>query len=160
VEFTTADLCDSFPQLVRLVAPLFREYGDSERFAGPIETLKVFEDNSLVRQALATEGRGRVLVVDGGGSLRCALVGGRLAALGRDTGWSGLLINGCVRDSAELRRIRVGVRALNTAPLASRKSGEGQLGVEVTFAEASFSPGQFLYADEDGILLADRNLLE
>jgi regulator of ribonuclease activity A len=160
VEFTTADLCDSFPQLVKLVEPLFREYGDSERFAGPIETVRVFEDNSLVRQALETEGRGRVLVVDGGGSLRCALVGGRLAALGRGNGWSGLLINGCVRDSAELRRIPVGVRALNTAPVASRKDGKGQIGTEVTFAGVSFSPGQFLYADEDGILLADRNLLE
>jgi regulator of ribonuclease activity A len=80
--------------------------------------------------------------------------------LGRDNGWSGLLINGCVRDSAELCRIRLGVRALNTAPLASRKNGEGQLGVEVAFAGVSFSPGQFLYADEDGILLADRNLLQ
>jgi regulator of ribonuclease activity A len=160
VEFTTADLCDGFPQLVKLVEPLFREYGDSRKFAGPIETLKVFEDNTLVRQVLETEGRGKVLVVDGGGSVRCALVGGRLAALARDNGWSGLLIHGCVRDSAELCRIPVAVRALNASPMASRKNGEGQRGTNVAFAGVTFCPGQFLYADEDGILLADRDLLQ
>lgn len=160
MEFTTADLCDAFPQLVRLVQPLFREYGLIEQFAGPIETLKVFEDNTLLRQALEEPGKGRVLVVDGGGSLRCALVGGRLAALAHDNGWAGVLVNGCIRDSAEICRIRVGIRALNTAPRASSKQGIGERGGELAFAGASFSPGQFLYADGDGILLADRDLLE
>lgn len=160
MEFTTPDLCDAFPQSIRLVEPLFREYGRVERFAGPIETLKVFEDNTLLRQALEEEGKGRVLVVDGGGSLRCALIGGRLAALAQDNDWSGLLLNGCIRDSAEIRRIRVGVRALNAAPMSSSKQGIGERGGQVAFAGVSFSPGQFLYADEDGILLADRNLLE
>ncbi len=160
MEFTTADLCDAFPQSVRLVEPLFREYGLIEQFAGPIETVKVFEDNTLLRQVLEENGRGRVLVVDGGGSLRCALVGGRLAALAQHNGWSGLLIHGCVRDSAEIRRIKVGIRALNTAPRASSKQGGGERGGAVAFAGVSFSPGQCLYADGDGILLADRNLLE
>jgi regulator of ribonuclease activity A len=159
VEFTTADLCDAFPQVVQLVEPLFREYGRIEKFAGPIETLKVFEDNALVRQVLETEGRGRVLAVDGGGSLRCALMGGRLAALARSNGWSGVLINGCVRDSAEIRSIEVGVRALNTAPRASGKKGSGEQGGTVTFAGASFSPRKYLYADGDGMLVAERGLL-
>jgi regulator of ribonuclease activity A len=159
VEFTTADLCDAFPHLVQVAEPLFREYGGISRFAGPIETLRVFEDNTLVRQALESAGRGRVLVVDGGGSLRCALVGGRLATLARANGWSGLLVNGCVRDSAELSQVPVGIRALGTAPMRSGKNGAGERGVRLTFAGVEFSPEQFLYADGDGILLAGRSLL-
>jgi regulator of ribonuclease activity A len=159
VEFTTADLCDAFPNLVQVTEPIFREYGGTSRFAGPIETLKVFEDNTLVRQALESAGRGRVLVVDGGGSLRCALVGGRLATLARANGWAGLLVNGCVRDSAELSQVPVGIRALNTAPMRSGKNGAGKRGVKFAFAGVEFSPEQYLYADGDGILLAGRNLL-
>jgi regulator of ribonuclease activity A len=159
VEFTTADLCDAFPHLIRVAEPLFREYGGISSFAGPIDTLRVFEDNALVRQALESAGRGRVLVVDGGGSLRCALVGGRLAALAQSNGWSGLLINGCVRDSAELGQVPVGIRARNTSPLRSEKNSKGERGVKLTFAGVEFSPGQYLYADRDGILLAARDLL-
>lgn len=160
MEFTTADLCDAFPHLIRVAEPLFREYGGIRSFAGPIETLKVFEDNTLVREALETAGHGRVLVVDGGGSLRCALVGGRLAALASSKGWSGLLLNGCVRDSVELRTVPVGIRALNTAPRRSEKNGRGERGVPVSFAGLEFSPEQYLYADDDGILLANRDLLK
>jgi regulator of ribonuclease activity A len=159
VEFTTADLCDAFPQLIQVAEPVFREYGGISSFAGPIDTLRVFEDNTLVRQALESAGRGRVLVVDGGGSLRCALVGGRLAILARSNGWSGLLVNGCVRDSGELGQVPVGVRALNTSPLKSGKNGRGERGVKLSFAGVEFSPEQYLYADRDGILLANRNLL-
>ncbi|HEV7366153.1 MAG TPA: ribonuclease E activity regulator RraA [Gemmatimonadales bacterium] len=159
MEFTTADLCDAFPQLIQVAEPLFREYGGVGRFGGPIDTLKVFEDNTLVRQALESSGRGRVLVVDGGGSLRCALVGERLAALARSNGWAGLLINGCVRDSAALRDLPVGIRALNTAPMRSEKNGRGDRGGRLRFAGVEFSPEHYLYADGDGILLAGRNLL-
>lgn len=159
MEFATADLCDAFPQLVRVAEPLFREYGGVKRFAGPIDTLRVFEDNTLVRQALESAGRGRVLVVDGGASLRCALVGGRLAGLARSNGWAGLLINGCVRDSAELREVPVGIRALTTAPMRSEKNGKGERGGKLRFAGIEFTPDSYLYADEDGILLAGRNLL-
>lgn len=159
MEFTTADLCDAFPNLIQVAEPLFQEYGGNSSFAGPIDTLRVFEDNALVRQALESAGRGRVLVVDGGGSLRCALVGGRLAALARSNGWSGLLINGCVRDSAELSKVPVGIRALNSSPLRSGKNGRGERGVKLTFAGIEFSPEQYLYADGDGILLGTRNLL-
>jgi regulator of ribonuclease activity A len=159
VEFTTADLCDSFPHLVQVAEPLFREYGGAASFAGPIETMRVFEDNSLVRQALESDGLGRVLVVDGGGSLRCALVGGNLARLAHSRGWSGIVVNGCVRDAAELGRVPVGIRALSTAPRRSEKNGGGERGVKLSFAGLEFSPEQYVYADSDGILLAARNLL-
>jgi regulator of ribonuclease activity A len=158
VDFTTAELCDAFAPVIRLVDPIFRDFGGVSRFAGEIETLRVFEDNALVRQVLETAGSGRVLVVDGGGSLRTALVGGRLATLAQSSGWAGLLVNGCVRDRAELRGISLGVRALNTSPLGSGKGGSGELGGKVSFAGVTFSPGQFLYADEDGILVAEKRL--
>ena len=158
MRFATADLCDAFGPVVHLAAPIFRDYGGVRQFAGPIETLRVSEDNGLVAKALETAGMGRVLVVDGGGSLRCALVGGRLAALANVNGWAGLVINGCVRDSAEICEIPVGVRAINTSPMRSGKSGAGQQGGAVSFAGVTFSPGRFLYADEDGMVVADRNL--
>jgi regulator of ribonuclease activity A len=158
VEFTTADLCDAYPERVRVARPIFHDFGGTARFAGPIETLRVFEDNTLVRQALESKGRGRVLVVDGGGSLRCALVGGRLAVLARDNGWVGVIVNGCIRDRVEIRMVPVGVKALNTAPMRSEKSGAGERGVTVTFAGISFTSGHYLYADEDGLLVADGEL--
>jgi regulator of ribonuclease activity A len=159
VEFTTADLCDAFPGLVQVAQPLFREYGGVEKFAGPIETLRVYEDNTLVRETLETPGRGRVLVVDGGGSLRCALVGGRLAGLAQSNGWSGVIINGCIRDSVEIRQLRVGIRALNAVPTRSGKNGAGERGGTLSFAGITFAPGRFIYADNDGVLVAERDLL-
>lgn len=159
MKFATAELCDAFGPVVHLAGPIFRDYGGQSRFAGPIETVRVSEDNALVAQALETAGLGRVLVVDGGGSLRCALVGGRLAALAHANGWAGLVINGCVRDSAEIREIPVGVRAVNTSPMRSGKAGTGQRGGTVSFAGVAFSPGHFLYADEDGIVVADHSLM-
>jgi regulator of ribonuclease activity A len=158
VSFSTADLCDAFASVVHLAAPIFREYGGLSRFAGPIETVRVSEDNALVAQALDTAGLGRVLVVDGAGSLRCALVGGRLAALAHANGWAGLVINGCVRDAAEIRKIPVGIRAINTSPMRSGKTGAGQRGGTLSFAGVTVSPGHFLYADEDGIVVADHSL--
>ena len=155
---TTADLCDAFGDAVRLVDPVFRDYGGISRFGGPIETLRVFEDNALVADTLEMAGQGRVLVVDGGGSLRTALVGGRLAGLAHANGWAGLVVNGCVRDSVEIREIPLGVRALNSAPMRSAKSGKGERGGKVDFAGVMFSPGQYLYADEDGMVVADRSL--
>ena len=158
MKFTTADLCDSFAGSVQLAQPLFRDFGGASRFAGEVETLRVFEDNALVRQALETKGHGRVLVVDGGGSLRTALVGGRLAVLAQENGWGGLIVNGCVRDSVEIRRVAVGIKALSTCPMRSGKDGSGEQGVPVSFAGVTFSPGHFVYADEDGIVVADRSL--
>lgn len=159
MEFTTADLCDAFPGLVQVAQPLFREYGGVEKFAGPIETLRVHEDNTLVRETLERPGQGRVLVVDGGGSLKCALVGGRLAGLAQSNGWSGVIVNGCIRDSVEIRQLRVGIRALDAVPMRGGKNGTGERGVTVSFAGVMFAPGRFVYADTDGVLVAERNLL-
>ncbi len=159
MSFTTPDLCDEFAQHVRAAEPLFRDWGGVLSFAGVIETVRVFEDNALVRQVLETEGRGGVLVVDGGGSVRCALVGGRLAALAHENGWSGLVVHGCIRDSAAVADTPIGVKALHAVPMKSGKSGTGQRGIPVSFAGVTFAPGAHLYADPDGILVADRDLL-
>jgi regulator of ribonuclease activity A len=155
----TADLCDEFGAEVHVAEPLYRDWGGSIAFAGPVETLRVFEDNALVRQVLASPGRGRVLVVDGGGSLRSALVGGNLAALAHQNGWAGLLVHGCIRDTDEIRGVPLGVKALHAVPRKSGKTGAGQQGVPVTFAGVTFTRGCHLYADRDGIVVADRDLL-
>jgi regulator of ribonuclease activity A len=159
VEFSTADLCDGFASEIEVVQPLFREYGGASKFAGPIETVEVFEDNTLVREILETRGEGRVLVVDGGGSLRCALVGGRLGLLAHASGWSGIVVNGCVRDSEELRRLHIGIRALNLSPRPGGKNGSGARARPVSFAGVTFSPGRFLYADNDGMVVSGKELL-
>jgi regulator of ribonuclease activity A len=159
VKFSTADLCDAHPQRIRVVDAVFQDYGGIRQFSGPVETVRVFEDNALVRRMLEQEGEGRILVIDGGGSLRCALLGGRLAALARANGWGGFLINGCVRDRAELAAVSIGIRALNTNPMRPSKEGKGESGIAVSFAGVTFAPGKVLYADDDGILLADQSLL-
>lgn len=158
--FATPDLCDEFGAEVCVAEPLFRDFGGVERFAGPIATVRVFEDNALVRQALEMAGGGRVLVVDGGGSLRSALVGGNLATLALENGWSGLVVYGCVRDAAELASTPVGVKALHAVPRRSGKAGAGERGVPVAFAGVTFTPGAWLYADRDGIVVANRKLAD
>jgi len=157
--FATTDLCDQFGDAVRVAAPVFRDWGGGGTFSGPIDTLRVYEDNALVRSTLETPGNGRVLVVDGGASLRTALVGGNLAALAHRNGWMGLVINGCVRDAAELAAVPIGIKALHTIPRRSARAGGGERGVPVTFAGVTFTPGGYLYADVDGIVVAGRDLL-
>jgi len=156
--FATADLCDQFGAEIRVTEPVFHDWGGTSSFAGPIETLRVFEDNGLVRQALETAGQGRVLVVDGGGSLRRALVGGNLASLAHRNGWSGIVVHGCIRDTAELAATPVGVKALAAIPRKPANAGAGERGVPVAFAGVTFAPGAWLYADRDGIVVADREL--
>ncbi len=157
--FSTADLCDEFGGEVSVAEPIFRDWGGTVSFAGPIATLRVFEDNALVRESLEAPGRGRVLVVDGAGSVRTALLGGTLAALARRNGWSGIVVHGCIRDAAEIAGTPVGVKALNVVPRKSAKAGAGERDVAVTFAGVTFTPGAHLYADRDGILVAGRDLL-
>jgi len=152
---TTADLYDRHEGKVSVGLPLLRDYGGRLQFHGEVFTVRVFEDNSLVRRALEQPGRGRVLVVDGGASLNCALVGDLLGMLALDNQWAGILVNGCVRDSRALASIAVGIKALNTNPRKSVKKGQGEEGVEVTFAGLTFRPGQWVYCDEDGILLSE-----
>lgn len=156
---TTPDLCDRFGDLVRVAEPVFRDFGGAQTFSGEVETLRVLEDNALVRATLETAGRGRVLVVDGGGSLRTALVGGNLAALAARNGWSGIVVYGAVRDVTELSAQRVGVKALAASPRRSARAGEGDRGVAVRIAGVTVQPGQYLWADADGLVLADRDLL-
>jgi regulator of ribonuclease activity A len=145
--FSTADLCDELGDAVRVAEPVFRDFGGVRAF---------FEDNTLVRAALETPGRGRVLVVDGGGSLRTALVGGKLGALAAENAWSGIVVFGAVRDSAELRSAGVGIKALAACPRKSGKRGAGERGIPVTFAGVVVRQGEFLCADEDGIVVGDR----
>jgi regulator of ribonuclease activity A len=157
-DFATTDLCDQHGDAVRVATPLFRSYGGRRRFCGPAATLRCFEDNTFVRSALEQPGEGRVLVVDGGGSLRCALVGDQLAALGVANGWAGIVVNGCVRDSVALAACAIGILALATHPRRSRKRNVGEPGAVVEFASLAFRPGDWVYADDDGLLLSPGRL--
>jgi len=159
VSIRTADLFDQFGTEVQVVEPLFRDYGGVSTFSGSIATVDVYEDNLLVREMLAEPGNGRVLVVDGGGSLHAALLGGNLAQMALDNGWAGVVIYGCVRDVAELAEIELGVRALASTPRPGAKRGRGVCDQPLYFAGAGFRPGAYLYADQDGILVAPRDLL-
>ena len=156
--WATADLCDDHAAEVAVAAPLLRSFGGRRRFAGTIATIRCFEDNSLVRERLAEPGGGRVLVVDGGGSLKCALVGDQLGVLGVKNGWAGIVVNGCVRDTAALGGMDLGVLALAAHPLKSVKRGAGERDVVVGFAGVAFRPGAHLYADEDGLVVAPHAL--
>ncbi|AUL99347.1 ribonuclease activity regulator protein RraA [Rhodocyclaceae bacterium] len=155
----TADLCDAHEGRVRVVTPMFRSYGGRRSFGGPIATLKLFEDNSLVRTALSGPGEGRVLVIDGGGSLRCALVGDQLAQLGVSNGWAGIVVYGCIRDASAIGKMDIGVLALATHPQKSIKKGVGEQNIPVTFGGVTFVPGHYLYADDDGVIVAEQTLL-
>ncbi len=158
--FKTTDLCDANPSDVSVaLASGFRDYGARKSFYGKVVTVKCFEDNSFVRTALETDGEGCVLVVDGGGSMRCALLGDLLAALAIKNKWNGIVVYGCIRDSAAIADMQIGVKALDTIPLKSNKRNEGQQNIPVRFAGVEFMPGHFLYADEDDIIVSARPLL-
>jgi regulator of ribonuclease activity A len=149
---STPDLCDEYPQLVRVAKPLFTNYGARKQFYGPVVTVKCFEDNSRVKELVATEGRGRVLVVDGGGSMRRALLGDMLAAQASNNGWSGIIIYGCIRDIDEIMQTDIGVQALGVHPIKTEKRGIGEIDIELTFAGVCFRPDDFCYADNNGII--------
>lgn len=159
-QHTTADLCDGHEQQLQVCEPLLRHFGGRKEFQGEIVTLKCIEDNSLVREALSEPGYGKVLVVDGGGSLHCALLGDRLAALAVQNGWAGIVIYGCIRDSAQIANLDIGVMALATNPRRSVKLGCGRRNLSLRFAGVYFTPGTYLYCDADGILLAEQALEE
>ena len=152
----TADLYDIHEEELQICSPVFRHFGGRRQFHGPIATLKCFEDNSLVREQLDQPGEGRVLVVDAGGSLRCAMLGDLLAQLAVDNGWEGVVMFGCIRDAMEISEMPLGVLALATHPRKSVKRGAGEVGGTVNFAGVSFRPGEWLYADEDGVVVLDR----
>ncbi|RUR32798.1 RraA family protein [Vreelandella andesensis] len=153
----TPDLCDAYPD-VTVLEPMFANYGGVDSFFGPIRTVKCFEDNSMVKQAVAEPGDGAVLVVDAGGSHRCAMLGDMLAEQAAKNGWAGVVMYGCVRDVDILVTLPLGVQALGSHPRKSEKRGEGQRDIPITFAGATISAGQWLYADNNGIIIADKPL--
>ncbi|MBS0544895.1 MAG: ribonuclease E activity regulator RraA [Proteobacteria bacterium] len=150
----TTDLCDANEDKVSVVSPMFRSFGGRSAFGGPITTLKLFEDNALVRKTLESPGDSRVLVIDGGGSMRCALVGDQLAALGVRNGWAGIVVYGCIRDSKAIATMDIGVFALGTHPRKTIKRNTGEADLPVTFGGVTFIPGHYLYADEDGVIVS------
>ncbi len=154
----TADIYDEFETQIQVCEPIFSDFGGRRRFSGPIATIKCHEDNSLVRELLGQPGEGRVLVVDAGGSMRCAMLGDILAQKGVDNGWAGVLMYGCIRDAKEISEMPLGVKALATIPKKSVKKGAGESGNPVTFAQVEFRPGDWLYADEDGVVTLPSNL--
>lgn len=160
MSFRTSDLCDEYEgtQTLQIAEPILRAFGGHSMFKGIISTVKVFEDNVLIRGALEEDGTNRVLVVDGGGSHRCALLGSDLARLAADNHWAGIILYGCLRDSVALEKLPIGIRALHTHPLKSHKRGTGDRDVLITFAGINFRTGHNLYADEDGIVVCESTL--
>ena len=160
----TTDLCDANePKLadgtLRVLAANFHRYGKHTQFSGTVKTLKVFEDNSLVRSAVESAGNGRVLVVDGNASMRCALLGGNLGKLAEKNGWAGVVLNAPIRDADEIDACAIGVRALGTCPAKSKKTGAGNFDVPLAFGGVVIKPGDWCYADRDGVLFSDLELL-
>ena len=158
MEFRTTDLCDYFSERVQVAAPIFKHFGKRTRIAGAIVTVKVPEDNTSVVNLLGQPGNGKIIVVDGDGKQNCALLGDRLAGLAVKNQWTGIIIYGCVRDTAEINELEVGVWALAPHPRKSNKGTEGQINVTLEFAGVRFSPGDYVYADEDGIIVAREQL--
>ncbi|CAE8686388.1 unnamed protein product [Polarella glacialis] len=155
----TCDICDKFGDAVHyLDGGLLRNYGGKISFAGPVRTVKCFEDNSKVKQLLAEDGAGRVLVVDGGGSVKKALLGDLIAGGAVAKGWVGVVIYGCIRDSEAVSKMDIGILAIGTTPRKTDRKDLGDVDVEVSFGSVSFKPGAWLYADEDGVVVADSEL--
>jgi len=156
--YLTPDLCDEYPDLVQVVEPMFNNYGLHESFGGEIVTVKCFEDNSKVKELVDTDGKGKVMVVDGGGSMRHALLGDMLAEKAAKNGWEGLIIYGCIRDIDAIMETELGVQALGTNPLKTDKRGLGDVNVTVKFGGVEFVPGQFVYADNNGVIVSPKAL--
>jgi regulator of ribonuclease activity A len=158
VKIITPDLCDKYPELVQVVEPMFNNYGGKESFGGEIVTVKCFEDNSIVKEQVATPGQGKVMIVDGGASMRAALLGDMLAEKAAENGWEGLIVYGCIRDVDVIMETNLGVQALSTHPMKTDKRGLGDLNVPVTFGGVTFKPGQYVYADNNGVIISPEKL--
>ena len=162
---TTAELCDANTTLIesgelRALHPVFQIYGRRTIFSGPVVTLKLFEDNGLIREFLEQKGNGRVLIVDGGGSMRCAILGGNPVQQAQNNGWAGIVVNGCIRDVDEINGCDIGVRALGSHPMKAKKKGDGEKNVPVNIGGTRICDGEWLYADTDGILVSRTELSE
>ena len=158
MKFATPDICDQYPDIVSVVEPIFNSFGGRINFCGEIVTIKCFEDNSLVKENVAKPGKGKVMVVDGGGSLRRALMGDLVAADAVNNGWEGVIIYGCIRDVDPISEMDLGVKALDCIPVKTEKKGIGDLNIAVTFGGVTFNPGEFVYADNNGIVVASKKL--
>ena len=152
-QYVTPDLCDAYP-LVRVLTPMFKNFGGRQSFGGQVVTVKCFEDNSRVKELLATEGTGKVLVVDGGGSLRCALLGDMIGESAVKYGWEGVIIYGCVRDVDALAQLDLGVQALAAMPLKSVRKGVGEVGLSLSFGGVIIENGEYIYADNNGVIVS------
>lgn len=157
-QYITPDLCDEYPDLVQVVEPMFNNFGGKDNFGGQIVTVKCHEDNSKVKELVDTDGTGKVMVVDGGGSLRHALLGDMLADKAVSNGWEGLIIYGCIRDVDVIMQTDLGVQALATNPLKTDKRGLGDVDVPVKFGGVVFNPGEYVYADNNGIIVSPSEL--
>ncbi|PTQ88388.1 ribonuclease E activity regulator RraA [Agitococcus lubricus] len=155
--YVTPDLCDAYPT-VRVITPMFKNFGGRQSFGGQVVTVKCFEDNSRVKELLATDGKGKVLVVDGGGSLRCALLGDLIGDSAVKYGWEGVVIYGCVRDVDALAQLDLGVQALAAMPLKSVRKGVGEVGISLSFGGVTIQDGEYIYADNNGVIVADQAL--
>jgi len=160
MNIATPDLCDSYPDLVRIVEPILNNYGGKTSFGGEIVTVKCFEDNSRVKENAGKPGQGKVMVVDGGGSLKKALLGDLIAETALNNGWEGFIIYGCIRDVEPIGAMKIGVKALNSIPLKTQRKGEGENNVQITFGGVTFNPGEYVYADTTGIIVSSDPLIK
>ncbi len=160
MNISTPDLCDAYPDLVRVLDPIFTNYGGKTSFGGKIVTVKCFEDNSVVKESAGKPGKGKVMVVDGGGSLKKALLGNLIARTALNNGWEGFIIYGSIRDVEPISGMKIGVKALNSIPLKTERKGAGEENVQITFGGVTFKPGEYVYADSTGIIISDDPLIK
>ena len=158
-DFKTADLCDEFSDQLQIAEPIFKNYGAKTKFGGEIYILKLFEDYGLTKETVNQNGDGKVLVIDGGGSPRCALFGDLLCTAAINNGWKGVLVNGYIRDIGDINEMRLSVKALGTCPVKPPLEGAGRSNVPVRFAGVNFHPGHHVYSDEDGIIVSETALI-
>lgn len=157
-KIATCDICDDHPEFVRVLPPLFQDYGGRASFHGPVRTVKCFEDNSKVKELLASPGNGAVLIVDGGGSLRRSLVGGNVAASAQANGWAGIIVYGAVRDRLELEATNIGLKALGLIPVKTLKQDIGDVDIDLEIEQVVIQSGAYVYADEDGMVVTPHAL--
>ncbi|MFB9136528.1 ribonuclease E activity regulator RraA [Vibrio olivae] len=158
MEYNTSALCDIYLEQVDVVEPMFSNFGGSASFAGQITTLKCFEDNGVIREVLEQDGEGRVLLIDGGGSLRRALVDAEIASIAEENDWEGIVVYGCVREVDELEDMNIGIQALASIPVGATAQGVGDVDIPVNFGGVTFLPEDYLYADNTGIILSQEPL--
>ncbi|MCB1662991.1 MAG: ribonuclease E activity regulator RraA [Pseudomonadales bacterium] len=158
MDYITPDLCDAYPDLVRVLEPMVHNFGGRDSFGGEIVTIKCFEDNSRVKELAGKNGKGKVMVVDGGASLRRALLGDMIAENAVKNGWEGIIINGCIRDVDAIASMDLGVQALAAIPLKTDRRGIGDLNVPISFGGVTFNPGEYVYADNNGVVVSAQPL--